>query len=44
MADPDGLPEHAARNRAHWDEAAAGYVAAGEQLAAGRRLGDLERP
>ena len=25
------LPEHAARNRAHWDELAAGYVAAGER-------------
>lgn len=27
----DELPEHAARNREHWDELAAGYVAAGER-------------
>ena len=31
MSDQHELPEHAARNRAHWDELAAGYVAAGER-------------
>jgi SAM-dependent methyltransferase len=31
MTDRDGLPEHAARNRAHWDKLAAGYVSAGER-------------
>ena len=31
MSDQHELPEHAARNRAHWDELAAGYVDAGER-------------
>ncbi len=31
MSDDDGLPEHVARNRAHWDQLATGYVAAGER-------------
>ena len=31
MTDEHDLPEHAARNRAHWDELAEGYVAAGER-------------
>ncbi len=31
MSDQHDLPEHAVRNRAHWDELAAGYVAAGER-------------
>lgn len=30
MADERDLPEHAARNRAHWDQLAAGYASAGE--------------
>jgi SAM-dependent methyltransferase len=31
MTDELELPEHAARNREHWDELAAGYVSAGER-------------
>ena len=31
MTDEQELPEHAARNREHWDELAAGYVSAGER-------------
>ena len=31
MSDQHDLPEHAARNRAHWDELAAGYTSAGER-------------
>jgi SAM-dependent methyltransferase len=31
MSDQHELPEHAARNRAHWDELAAGYASAGER-------------
>jgi SAM-dependent methyltransferase len=31
MTEEHGLPEHAARNRTHWDELAAGYVDAGER-------------
>ncbi|WP_027862924.1 class I SAM-dependent methyltransferase [Marmoricola sp. URHB0036] len=31
MSDEHELPEHAARNREHWDEMAAGYVSAGER-------------
>lgn len=31
MSDEEALPEHAARNREHWDQLAAGYVSAGER-------------
>jgi SAM-dependent methyltransferase len=31
MTDEHELPEHAARNREHWDELATGYVSAGER-------------
>jgi SAM-dependent methyltransferase len=31
MTDAQDLPEHAARNRVHWDQLAAGYAAAGEK-------------
>jgi SAM-dependent methyltransferase len=31
MGDEQELPEHAARNREHWDQLAEGYVAAGER-------------
>ena len=31
MSEEQELPEHAARNREHWDELAAGYVSAGER-------------
>jgi SAM-dependent methyltransferase len=31
MTDAHDLPEHAARNREHWDELAEGYVSAGER-------------
>jgi len=31
MSDEHELPEHAARNREHWDELAVGYVSAGER-------------
>jgi hypothetical protein len=31
MTDQHSLPEHVARNGAHWDQLAAGYVSAGER-------------